>query len=209
MASIVDEFGSWEGVYQGVPPAKLPWNAGAADEDLVAFVQTLPDCSGIALDVGTGPGHDAAFLARAGFAVLACDISKSAIDLAADTIKACGQLQHVDLREANILELTLPARLSFAYDRGCWHFLNAKDRLRCLEKISAALTPGAPFLLRTFSDAQDPGSGPKRFSKQELETELCPYFDLLEIRDGVFSGPSGPKAYLSILRKPEIIGGGT
>ncbi len=207
MGSIVEEYGGWEAVYRELPPTELPWNAGAPDADLVAFVQSMPECGGIALDIGTGPGHDAAFLASAGFSVLACDVSKSAIELAEENIRAAGCLNRVDLRETDILSLRLPNRLSFAYDRGCWHFLSLKDRQLYLEKVQAALDPGAPFLLRTFSDAQEPGSGPKRFSKEELESELRPFFDVEEIRAGIFSGPRGPKAYLSILRKPEIIGG--
>jgi len=209
VASIVEEYGSWEGVYREVPAAQLPWNAGAPDPDLVSFINTMTKPSGIALDIGTGPGHDAAFLAASGFSVLACDISKTAIELAKQTIDAKGYAQRVDLRETDILELPLPPRLAFAYDRGCWHFLNNENRQRYLKKLHASLDFSAPFLLRTFSDLEEPGPGPKRFSKEELEAELRPLFDVEEIREGIFAGPRGPKAYLSILRKPEILGGGT
>ena len=63
-------------------PESLPWNAGGPDPDLVRLVKdgTIP--VGQALDIGTGPGHDAVFLIQHGFNVIGIDISPTAVVLA-------------------------------------------------------------------------------------------------------------------------------
>src|SRR5882672_8366190 len=88
----------WEDRYRTTKAEALPWNAGGPDPDLVRLVKSgriSTGGSGLpagrqALDLGTGPGHDAVFLIQEGFNVIAIDISPSAIRLARENASAAG-----------------------------------------------------------------------------------------------------------------------
>ena len=67
----------WEEIYTRNCPEELPWNAGGPDPDLVRLVKAGTIPAGQALDIGTGPGHDAVFLIQHGFNVIGIDISPS------------------------------------------------------------------------------------------------------------------------------------
>ncbi|MBI2362567.1 MAG: class I SAM-dependent methyltransferase [Elusimicrobia bacterium] len=199
---LVDQHGGWDGVYKNVPERELPWNAGGPDADLVRLVETgrLPE--GRALDAGTGPGHDAAFLAGKGWTVLAVDLSQAALDLAAKTVKTACEQGRVTLRAADILHIKEPSE-SFAliHDRGCFHTMAEPDRAAYVKEAARMLQPGGKLVLRTFSDKESPGPGPHRFSKAELEAAWSPLFVFEELLEGVFEGPRKPKAWLALLRK--------
>ena len=61
------------------PAESLPWNAGGPDADLVRLVDQGRIPVGHALDLGTGPGHDAVFLIERAFQVIAIDIKAGRI----------------------------------------------------------------------------------------------------------------------------------
>ena len=76
------EDSSWEDFYIKTKPEALPWNAGGPDPDLVRLVRSGQIPAGQAcltgrqaLDIGTGPGHDAVFLMQQGFNIIAIDTS--------------------------------------------------------------------------------------------------------------------------------------
>src|SRR5579864_7182594 len=107
MTAIEEE--EWEKRYRTTKPEDLPWNAGGPDTDLVRLVQngripigqaSLPDKQ--ALDLGTGPGHDAVFLLQQGFHVIAIDISATAVQLARENASNAGLFgffQQGDIRQ--------------------------------------------------------------------------------------------------------------
>src|SRR5438046_7438559 len=80
----------WEERYRTTKAEDLPWNAGKPDPDLVRLVKSGKILVGHALDIGTGPGHDAVFLIQQGFDVIAIDISPSAIRLAREYASSAG-----------------------------------------------------------------------------------------------------------------------
>jgi 2-polyprenyl-3-methyl-5-hydroxy-6-metoxy-1,4-benzoquinol methylase len=73
--------------------------------------------SGIALDLGTGPGTQAIHLARRGFAVTATDISEAAIRLASE--KAQNEGLEITWEQDDILDTRLDRQFDFIFDRGC------------------------------------------------------------------------------------------
>lgn len=199
---LVERHGGWDGVYKALSPAELPWNAGGPDSDLVRLADAGSLPLGRALDAGAGPGHDAAFLAKRGWSVLAVDLSAEALKLAERTVRAEGQQGRVTLKEADVLKLKEPAE-SFALvvDRGCFHTLAPADRARYVSAMGRLLQPGGKVVLRTFSDQEPDGPGPHRFTKAELEALWGGAFHFEDFREGIFEGPRKPKAYLSLLRK--------
>src|ERR1700747_2300055 len=173
----------WEERYRTTKPADLPWNAGGPDPDLVRLVSSGRIPVGQALDIGTGPGHDAIYLIQQGFTVVAIDISPSAVHLARENASHAGLFgffQTGDIRRIRVED----GFVSFAYDRGCFHVLSSEDRPRAVEEIARVLSRGGLFLLRVFSDKEPGEEGPHRFTRPELETLFKDKFRILEFWEG-------------------------
>jgi SAM-dependent methyltransferase len=205
----------WEDVYSRTDPETLPWNAGGPDPDLVRLVVegTIP--VGQALDIGTGPGHDAVFLIQHGFNVIAIDISPSAVKLARENASAAGLFgffQQGDIRQIPVEDHFV----DFTNDRGCFHVLDAPDRPKAVAEVHRVLRKGGLYLLHVFSDKEPPspglrppspdgrgagGEGPHRFTRKELDDLFAHKFKTLQIWEGVFEGPRKPKSYSMLMEK--------
>lgn len=193
---------SWEQIYHILEPAQIPWNAGGPDPDLMRLVREKRILPGKAVDLGTGPGHDAIFLAREGFAVTAVDISKTALKLALANANLAGVGTSIDFKQADVLSLDFPAgSITFFYDRGLFHFTPPEKRQDYLTRLHKALAPQGLFLLRTFSDKETPRAGAHCFSRPELEGLFLKQYEFLELKEGIFAGPQKLQSYLCLLRK--------
>jgi SAM-dependent methyltransferase len=196
--------GSWDAVYRETKPGELPWNAGGPDSDLVRLIESGKVPVGRAIDLGTGPGHDAVYLAQRKFRVLAVDIAPAAIELAKTNAKLAGVDVAVDFRVEDVLRLSSPVgSANFVNDRGCFHVLEARDRQTYVDRVHGVLIPGGLLFLRTFSDQEPPGPGPHRFTRKELEDLFSAKFEFLEFGEGVFRGLRTPKAVFCLLQKKE------
>jgi ubiquinone/menaquinone biosynthesis C-methylase UbiE len=190
----------WENVYIQTSPDALPWNAGGPDSDLVRLVQAGTIPVGQALDIGTGPGHDAVFLIQRGFNVIGIDISPSAVKLARENASNAGLFGF--FQEGDIRQIPVEDRfIDFAYDRGCFHVLAQEDRPKAVAEVVRVLKKGGLYLLRVFSDKEPPGDGPHRFTRKELDDLLSAKFKTLDFWEGVFEGPRKPKSYSLLMEK--------
>ena len=190
----------WENIYAQTSSASLPWNAGGPDPDLVRLVNSGVIPVGHALDIGTGPGHDAVFLIQHGFNIIAIDISPSAVLLARENASRAGLFgffQQGDIRKISVED----AYVDFAYDRGCFHVLDPEDRPQAASEVARVLRQGGLFLLRVFSDKEPPGQGPHRFTRNELESLFSGKFKILDFWEGVFAGSKQPKSYSMLMEK--------
>jgi SAM-dependent methyltransferase len=190
----------WEDRYTQSDPKTLPWNAGGPDSDLVRLVKAGTIPVGQALDIGTGPGHDAVFLIQHGFNVIGIDISPTAVVLARENASNAGLFgffQVGDIRQIPVEDHFV----DFAYDRGCFHVLEAQDRPKAVEEVHRVLRKGGLYLLRVFSDKEPPGQGPHRFARQELENLFKGKFKILKVWEGVFEGSHKPKSYSLLMEK--------
>lgn len=190
----------WEDVYTRNDPESLPWNAGKPDADLVRLVEdgTIP--VGQALDIGTGPGHDAVFLIQQGFNVIGIDISLAALKLARENASKAGLFgffQEGDIRHIPIEDQFI----DFANDRGCFHVLEPEDRPRAVDEVHRILKIGGLYLLRVFSDKEPPGEGPHRFSRKELEDLFEAKFKIRQFWEGALEGSRRPKSYCLLMEK--------
>jgi SAM-dependent methyltransferase len=196
MSDLID----WETRYQRSKPEELPWNAGGPDPDLVRLVESGRIPAGQALDMGTGPGHDAVFLLHQGFSVIAIDISPSAVRLARENASNAGVFgffQTGDIRKIPVEK----GFFDFVNDRGCFHVLSDDDRATAVSEIKRVLKSRGLYLLRVFSDKEPPGDGPHRFTRKELEDLFSKDFRILEFWDGVFEGSLRPKSYSLLMEK--------
>jgi len=190
----------WEEVYTRTDPQTLPWNAGGPDPDLVRLVKAGTIPAGQALDIGTGPGHDAVFLIQHGFNVIGIDISPSAVRLARENASASGLFgffQQGDIRQIPVEDHFI----DFANDRGCFHVLASADRRKAVEEVHRVLRKGGLYLLHVFSDKEPPGEGPHRFTRKELDDLFSEKFKVLEFWEGTFEGSRKPKSYSMLMEK--------
>jgi SAM-dependent methyltransferase len=155
---------------------------------------------GQALDIGTGPGHDAVFLMHQGFNVIAIDISPTAIRLARENASNAGLFGFFQLGDIRRIPVE-DGFVDFANDRGCFHVLSPEDRPKAVSEIHRVLRRGGRLLLRVFSDHEPPGEGPHRFTLKELEDLFAAPFRILEFWEGFFEGPLKPKSYSMLMEK--------
>jgi SAM-dependent methyltransferase len=190
----------WEERYLLEPPETLPWNAGRPDPDLVRLVNEGRIPVGQALDLGTGPGHDAVFLIQKGFDVVGIDISPSAIKLARENAShhgLFGFFQTGDIRAVPMED----QYVDFINDRGCFHTLDPEDRDAAIAEMARVLKRRGLLLLRVFSDEEPGTDGPHRFSRAALESLFAGRFRLLEFWDGVYEGSRRAKSRLVLMEK--------
>lgn len=193
----------WEQVYLTSKPEELPWNAGGPDPDLVRLVGDGRIPRGHAIDIGTGPGHDAVYLIEQGFDVVGIDISAAAIALARENASAKGLFAFFQTADVRRLPME-DGYFDFANDRGCFHALPAGDRPAAVQQVHRVLKRGGLYLLRVFSEKEPPrtdGGGPHRFSRAELESLFPAYFTILDFWEGRFAGSQKPRSYSILMQK--------
>ncbi|MBI4677058.1 MAG: class I SAM-dependent methyltransferase [Elusimicrobia bacterium] len=193
---------SWERLYHMLEPEKLPWDAGKPDEELVKLVDSGFLAPGPALDVGSGLGHDAVFLAAKGFQVTAVDISATAVKLAQERAQAAEVKDKIDFQATDVLRMeAAPGRFSLINDRGFFHYLRDDSRAAYIGFLRRSLSDRGLVFLRVYSDKEPPCLGPLRYSMEELKRLFERAFDIEGLKESVFEGASKAKSLVALLRK--------
>lgn len=181
-----------------------PWDHGMVDFNLTEVVarHAVRPCR--ALDIGCGTGDNAIWLAHQGFDVVACDLSKTAIERA--QLKAEEAQAGVSFLTADFLNDSIPAMLyGFVFDRGCLHCMpEASDRKVFAEKVSELLEEKGIWLsLVGNADEGEREVGPPQLSASELASIVEPRFEILSLCAGQFGSDqeSPPRAWVCLMRK--------
>lgn len=120
------------------------WWSGNPNVLLVEEVAALP--AGTALDLGSGPGDDAIWLASRGWRVTAVDISTTALERAAERAAAAGMNERIAW-ERHDLAATFPAG-TFDLVACCYlHSPVEIPRARILRSAAAAVAPGGALVV--------------------------------------------------------------
>lgn len=179
-----------------------PWDTGAPDPVLVAFVKDGGVKPGRCLEVGAGTGTNALWLAEQGFEVIATDVSPRAVAKAEAKARERGGPLSCRFLVHDILAEDLPGGpFDFAFDRGCFHvFDEAEERARFAARVADALAPGGRWLSLIGSTEGPPREfGPPRRSARDVVLAIEPSLELLELRSTEFADTPFPAAMWSCL----------
>ena len=187
---------SWEDAYKTVPP----WDVGRPQPAFVELVRIGELNRGKVLDVGCGTGENALYLAEKGFAVIGVDLTNRAI--AAARAKAAERKLKVDFREGNALSLDLKDSVfDSVIDSGLFHTFPDDDRPVYALEIARVLAPRGKYFMLCFSDKEPTNwGGPRRVTREEIESTFSSFFEINYIREALFATrfhSNGGKAYLT------------
>ncbi|MBM0234970.1 NAD(P)/FAD-dependent oxidoreductase [Micromonospora sp. STR1_7] len=131
---------AWEERYRSKPAV---WS-GRPNPQLVAEVADLSP--GRALDVGSGEGADAVWLAERGWRVTAVDISATALARAAEHADAAGVGDRIEFAHADLRDKP-PAESAYDLVSAQFMHLPPAQRRELFARLAAAVTPGGTLLI--------------------------------------------------------------
>ena len=149
--------------------AMVPWADLVANPLVVEWLDREAPLPGRALDVGTGLGDTAEDLARRGFAVVAFDVSPTAIAGARRRFPASA----VDYRVADVFRLAADFEAAFDLVVECYtlQVLPADVRAEAVAAIRRTVAPGGTLLIvaRGREPGEPEGQMPWPLTRGELE----------------------------------------
>ncbi|MCA0988694.1 class I SAM-dependent methyltransferase [Guptibacillus algicola] len=127
----------------------IPFFKQVPDENLVSYLSDYDIPHGRVLEIGSGPGRNAIYLAKQGFQVDAVDLSQKAIDWGNE--RANEEEVEVNFIHSSLFDLKVDAEsYDFIYDSGCFHHLAPHRRVSYLSFIKNALKVEGYFGLTCF-----------------------------------------------------------
>jgi SAM-dependent methyltransferase len=208
LESVIDERGrlplsSWEDAYKTVPP----WDVGRPQPAFVELVRIGELNRGKVLDVGCGTGENALYLAEKGFAATGVDLTNRAIIAA--RAKAAERKLKVDFQEGNVLSLDFKDGVfDNVIDSGLFHTFPDDDRPVYVREIARVLAQKGKYFMLCFSDKEPTNwGGPRRVTREEIESTFSPLFKISYIRDTLFATRfhiNGGKAYLTSATRKSV-----
>lgn len=127
----------------------IPFFKQVPDENLVSYLRDYAIPYGRVLEIGSGPGRNAIYLAKEGFQVDAVDLSQKAIDWGNE--RANEEKVEVNFIHSSLFDLKVDEEsYDFIYDSGCFHHLAPHRRVSYLSLIQTALKVDGYFGLTCF-----------------------------------------------------------
>lgn len=199
----------WDSFYED-RMKRIPFFVDKPDENLVAYVEQRQLPLTRVLELGSGPGRNALYLAERGSQVDAIDLAQTSIDWANE--RANERQLDVRFRQGNLFELSIEdGAYDFVYDSGCFHHIAPHRRHDYIRVVTDALRPGGCFALTCFVEGGQYGGsdmtdwdvyrqrslqGGLGFTEDKLRS-IFDTFDVLEIRLMQEAAPTDPVFGLS------------
>lgn len=199
----------WDSFYED-RTKRIPFFVDKPDENLVAYVEQTQLPLTRVLELGSGPGRNALYLAERGSQVDAIDLAQTSIDWANE--RANERQLDVRFRQGNLFELSIEdGAYDFVYDSGCFHHIAPHRRHDYIRVVTDALRPGGCFALTCFVEGGQYGGsdmtdwdvyrqrslqGGLGFTEDKLRS-IFDTFDILEIRLMQEAAPTDPVFGLS------------
>ena len=166
----------------------LPWDRELPPPELIESMEMLKP--GRALDLGTGFGRSARYMAARGWTVDAIDFVQVAIDAAAERSAEFPTITYHCGSVTNLAHLNPP--YDFAVDIGCGHSIHGADLVAYRDELARLLRPGGTFLLfgklndeDSDVDADSAEGKPSGFDEQKLLALFESSFTLPRVEHGL------------------------
>jgi cyclopropane fatty-acyl-phospholipid synthase-like methyltransferase len=193
---------TFESMYSG----KAPWDIGKPQP---VFVEAADKVRGSVLDAGCGTGENALYFAQRGCSVVGIDFPEFPIQEARRKATA-RRLQAEFLRMDALTLDSFDRQIDSVIDCGLFHVFSDEDRPRHVRGLAHVMKPGAKLFLACFSDEEPAGFGPRRVSRQELETAFAKGWKFESLQPARFEivpefkdsfSPGGPKAWFAVIQR--------
>ena len=178
---------AWEALYATTAMDALPWTTEACDEDIAAALASLADAPRRLLDLGAGAGTVALHAAKMGFAVVATDVSVTAL---AHGRRRSGSLPITWVRD-DILDTRVSGPFDVVVDRGCLHVLSRERHGEYVKTIERLLAPRGVLLVKVHDRAGSAQWGTHGYDEAGLRESLAPAFTDVRVSASTLSGPKG------------------
>jgi SAM-dependent methyltransferase len=189
---------SFDNAYQGTPP----WDIGRPQAEIVRLMEQGA-IAGRVLDVGSGTGENALYLAAQGLEVWGVDGAPRAVDKA----RAKAAEREIDARflVGNALALqALDTRFDTVIDSGMFHTFSDEERRAFARSLAAVLRPGGRFYLLVWSE-HEPGTwGPRRVTQAEIRETFDQGWTVCYVRESVYElnvNAGGSRAWLAAIER--------
>lgn len=134
----------------------IPFFVNKPDENLVSYFNGGIIKPGNVLELGSGPGRNAIYLAEKGCRVDAVDLSEESIEWAKERAKERGV--EVNFIHNNIFDIQIKeGTYDIVYDSGCFHHIAPHRRNNYIELVLKALRPGGHFAITCFVEGGEFG----------------------------------------------------
>jgi SAM-dependent methyltransferase len=187
--------------------ADLPWDTGVPDPHLIELVGAGVLTPGRLLEIGSGTGTNAIWLAARGFEVQGIDLSPRAIEQANTKRESAGVTVGFSVLDFLVGELP-GAPFDWVFDRGVFHvFDDAADRAAFARRVAEVLGPGGRWLsLAGSTEGPRRDHGPPRRSARDIAEAVEPALELVTLRATEFDAntPTVPRAWLLLAGVREV-----
>ena len=134
----------------------IPFFVNKPDENLVSYFNKDIIKPGNVLELGSGPGRNAIYLAEKGCRVDAVDLSEESIEWAKERAKERGV--EVNFIHNNIFDIQIEKGIyDIVYDSGCFHHIAPHRRNNYIELVLKALRSGGHFAITCFVEGGEFG----------------------------------------------------
>lgn len=165
----------WDRIYHRYRPESLPWELSKPRTVLVELVDSGRIVPGKALDLCCGAGTNPIYMAKKGFDVATLDISDKAVEYAKE--EALKARVNIHFLVENFLRLPFKSEeFDFAFDFGCFHHVEVKNRPLFIEDVYRILKPKGTCLLVCFSRKNGPAWN--HFTKEQIQGLFENYFEI-------------------------------
>ncbi len=193
----------WEEFYRECAPDRLPWERGKPDTNLIDLVEKGIIERGRVLDICSGLGTQASYMAKKGFEVYGIDISPTAVEMARERCKAEGVI--CNLLAGDAAKLKYPDEFfTFVFDRGCFHSIPPEHREEFIQGVHRVLKRRGKYHMTCFSYKNGPA--PNHFTEEDIQ-RYSGYFKIQSIKEESFTdNHSGRKQYfyVALMEKKQI-----
>jgi SAM-dependent methyltransferase len=184
----------WEKIYSTKPLETVSWYQPVPEIslELISLLQIPKDAP--VIDMGGGDSFLADHLLDLGFTdITVLDISGSALERARERLG--DRASRIQWIEADSTSFTPGRSYALWHDRAVFHFLTEPEqRAEYLGRAVAGIREGGFLILGTFSD-QGPlkcsGLEVQRYSIEELQREMSPFFEPVRCSNVAHETPSG------------------